>query len=54
MATWSADEQAVFFNSAQFRNEHGDDVLGRAEDNILYFGGAIRKISNLRKLGGAL
>ena len=51
MPTWSADEQAVFFNSAQFRNEHGDDVLERAEDNILYFGGAIRNNIEFVKTG---
>jgi hypothetical protein len=42
MPTWSADEQATFFNSVQFQNEHGAEVTQRAYNNIEYFGGSIR------------
>lgn len=42
MPTWSADEQADFFNSTQFESEHGKEVAQRAYDNIQFFGGSIR------------
>ena len=41
MPTWSADEQADLFSSAQFQSEHGKEVAQRAYENILYFGGSI-------------
>jgi hypothetical protein len=42
MPTWSADEQAEFFNSTQFESEYSKEVAQRAYDNIQYFGGSIR------------
>ena len=42
MPTWSADEQAVFFSSAQFRKQYGEQVAQCAYENIVYFGGSIR------------
>jgi hypothetical protein len=42
MPTWSADEQAEYFNSTQFESEHGKEVAQRAYDNIQFFGGSIR------------
>lgn len=46
MPTWSADEQADFFNSTQFRKQYGDGMAQKAYDNIFYFGGSIR--NNIR------
>ena len=42
MPTWSADEQAEYFNSTQFEEEYSKGVAQRAYDNILFFGGSIR------------
>lgn len=42
MPTWSADEQAEYFNSPQFEEEYRTGVAQRAYDNILFFGGSIR------------
>eukprot|EP01031_Cornospumella_fuschlensis_P027412 gene27412-33107_t len=42
MPTWSADEQAEYFNSTQFEEEYNKGVAQRAYDNILLFGGSIR------------
>ena len=42
MPTWSADEQADFFNSPQFEMDYGLEVAQRAFGNIPYFGGSIR------------
>ena len=42
MPTWSADEQADLFSSAQFQSEHCKEIVQRAYNNILYFGGSIR------------
>ena len=42
MPTWSADEQAVFFNSPQFETDYGREVAQRALGNIPYFGGSVR------------
>lgn len=43
MPTWSADEQAEYFNSTQFEEEYGEEVARRAYSNIQFFGGSIRK-----------
>lgn len=42
MPTWSAKEQADFFNTPQFEEEYSKGVAQRAYDNILFFGGSIR------------
>lgn len=43
MPTWSADEQAEFFNSPQFEMDYGGrEVAQCAFGNIPYFGGSIR------------
>jgi len=41
MPTWSADEQADLFSSAQFQSKRGKEVAQRAYGNILYLGGSI-------------
>jgi hypothetical protein len=51
MPTWSAEEQGVVFNSAQFQSEHGEQVAQRAYDNCLYFGGSIRNNINFAITG---
>eukprot|EP01035_Chromulina_nebulosa_P001490 gene1490-1994_t len=43
MPTWSADEQAQYFHSPQFKSEYSDETAQRAYDNIQFFGGSIRK-----------
>ena len=43
MPTWSADEQADYFNSPQFESEYSKEMAQRAYDNIRFFGGSIRK-----------
>jgi hypothetical protein len=42
MPTWSADEQAELFSSAQFQSEYDKEVVQRAYKNIFYLGGSIR------------
>eukprot|EP01039_Chlorochromonas_danica_P001152 gene1152-1257_t len=42
MPTWSAEEQADFFNSKQFEREYGKEAALRAYDNMHFFGGTIR------------
>ena len=42
MPTWSADEQADYFNSPEFASQYGKEVAHIAYNNISYFGGAIR------------
>lgn len=42
MPTWSADEQADYFNSTQFESEYSKEVGLRAYNNIQFFGGCIR------------
>jgi hypothetical protein len=51
MPTWSNEEQAVYFNSTQFREEHGDETAQIAYKNIQYFGGSIRNNIILSKSG---
>ena len=40
--TWSAEEQANFFHSQQFKSEYGQEVAQRASSNLALFGGSIR------------
>lgn len=62
MPTWSAEEQAQYFNSTAFASEYGQEVAQRAYNNIQYFGGSIRNNIQLaiagkdpvKKIEGAL
>jgi len=51
MPTWSADEQAQYFNSPQFKSEYSDEKAQRAYDNIQFFGGSIRKNIEVAETG---
>ena len=51
MPTWSADEQAQYFNSPQFKSEYSDEQAQRAYDNIQFFGGSIRKNIEVAETG---
>ena len=42
MPTWSANEQAEYFNSPQFEADYGVGVAERAYGNISFYGGSIR------------
>mmetsp|Transcript_8956 Transcript_8956/g.12438 ORF Transcript_8956/g.12438 Transcript_8956/m.12438 type:complete len:292 (-) Transcript_8956:225-1100(-) len=42
LSTWSAEEQAEYFNSPQFKEEYGEEVAQCAYNNMFYFGGSIR------------
>lgn len=42
LPTWSLEEQEIFFNSRQFKEEYGDETSKRAYDKMFFFGGCIR------------